>query len=85
MLLLYSSFFFCIMSLGENFNLFKATTHLKQPTYLETSCFIIPCFVSSDLASLSPFVSLLFYDYCNGFKLIPRTCAILTISNDRIF
>jgi hypothetical protein len=76
MLLLYSSKFFCITSLGENPNLFKATTHLKQPSNLETSCFVIPHFVSNNLASLSPFVSLLFYDYCNGLELIPKTCAI---------
>jgi hypothetical protein len=72
------------MSLGENPNLFKAITHLKQPTNLETSRFIIPHFISNDLVSLSSFISLLFYDYCNGLELIPKTCAILTISNDRI-
>jgi hypothetical protein len=81
---LYNSNFFCIMSLGENPNLFKITTHLKQPTNLETSRFINPHFVSNDLACLSSFVLLLFYDYCNGLQLIPRTCAILIISNDRI-
>jgi hypothetical protein len=53
--------------------MFKATTHPKQPTTLEMSCFVISHFLSNDVIGFSHHL-LLVYDCCSGFELIPKAC-----------